>query len=115
MSMKALKLSALFLVVVCVLSTSAFGQRAFQFREDYEMEPLSDCALQYYYYIPCPTYSWFWSFYYWYTGDVAGAWFDIGDMSTGGFEACDPTECHMLDQFRILNTGVVCQGPMGET
>jgi hypothetical protein len=101
-------------VLVWVLvSGSAFAVERFRIREDFDMDPLSDCSLQYYYYIPCPTYSWFWSFYYWETGDVAGAWFDVGDMSTGGFAACDPVDCHTLDMIRILNTGVVCQGPYG--
>jgi hypothetical protein len=97
-----------------VLSGTALGQDHFKFKEDFEMDPLSDCALQYYYYIPCPTYSWFWSYYYWDRGDVAGEWFDIGDVPTGGFDACDPTNCVTLDRIRILSTGCACQGPSGE-
>jgi hypothetical protein len=104
---------ALLLVFVSLSCGLAFGQRAFQFKEDYDVEPLTECMLQYYYYVPCPTYAWFWSYYYWDTGDVAGTWFDIGDMSTGGFGACDPTECMTLDRIRILNMGAICQDWQG--
>ncbi|MFH1313261.1 MAG: hypothetical protein ABIJ00_08535 [Candidatus Eisenbacteria bacterium] len=113
--MRTLRMITLWVVLICVPVGTILAQRAFQLKEDYELDPLSDCALQYYYYIPCPTYSWFWSYYYWDIGDVAGSWFDIGDLSTGGFGACDPTDCHTLDQIRILNSGVVCQGPFGQS
>ena len=72
-------------------------------REDFGTEPLFDCAIQYYYYIPCPTYSWFWSFSGWAPGDVIGACFDIGDASTGGWDICEPTVCHQIQQIRVLD------------
>ena len=88
----------------CVLaSPPASGQmKAFQMREDYGAEPLSDCYLQYYYYIPCPTYSWFWSLCL-HRGDVVGAFFEVGDMSTGTGLACDPEASHTLETIRILD------------
>jgi hypothetical protein len=111
--MRVVRVFVFCLAFVWLTCGPALGQRAFQFKEDFEVEPLTACMLQYYYYVPCPTYAWFWSYYYWYTGDIAGAWFDIGDMSTGGFVACDPTECMSLTQFRILNTGFTCEDPSG--
>jgi hypothetical protein len=94
-------------VMVLLLSASAFAldRQPYQIRDDYGMEPLSDCRLQYYYYTPCPTYSWFWAFTGWAPGDILGAWFQIGDVSTGGFDACDPAACHTLEQIRILDFG----------
>jgi len=83
--------------------TAAPEPRAFRMREDFGTEPLSHCYLQYYYYIPCPTYSWFWGFYSATYGDIKGAFFNIGDISTGTGEACDPESCHRLEQIRILD------------
>lgn len=95
-------------VLILVLSSSAFGieKRAFQMREDFGTEPFSDCYLNYYYYIPCPTYSWFWGFHGWECGDIIGAWFRVGDitMSKDGCPAdCDPCNCHTLERFRVLD------------
>ncbi len=94
-------------VIACILvgsSALALEKQAYQMREHFETEPLEDvCALQYYYYIPCPTYSWFWAFTGWDVGDVIGQWFEIGDLSTGGFGICDPVQCHNLNQIRILD------------
>jgi hypothetical protein len=91
--------------VVFLMAASSFGlqRQALQMRDDYGMDPLYDCALQYYYYIPCPTYSWFWAFSGHDVGDIWGAWFQVGDMSTGGWGPCDPTDCHVLDEFRVLD------------
>jgi hypothetical protein len=93
------------LALVLVLATTAFGleRKAFQLREDFGTEPLYDCALNYYYYIPCPTYSWFWAFTGWVPGDIVGAFFTIGDQGTGGWDPCDPFLCHTLEQLRILD------------
>jgi hypothetical protein len=80
---------------------------AYKMREDMGTEPLYDCTLNYYYYIPCPTYSWFYAFGGfddpWEPGTVIGAWFEVGDLSMGGSGACDPTQCHTLDQIRVLD------------
>jgi hypothetical protein len=95
----------LVLALVLVLATSAFGfeKKAYQIREDYGTEPLYDGAIQYYYYIPCPTYSWFWGFYGWDPGEILGMCFRIGDQGTGGWPILDPSTCHTLETFRFLD------------
>ena len=100
--MKHLLLCAL---IVCVLVSSAmaFEKKAYKMREDFGTAPLFDCALQYYYFIPCPTYSWFWAFSGWEYGDIVGKWFEIGDLSTAGFGACDPVECQTLETIRVMD------------
>jgi hypothetical protein len=69
------------LALVLVLATSAFGleKKAWQLKDDFGVEPQYDGALQYYYYIPCPTYSWFWAYTGWDIGDIIGVTFCIGD------------------------------------
>jgi hypothetical protein len=71
----------------------ALEVKAYQMREDFGQEPLYDCSLQYYYYIPCPTYSWFWAYSDWSQGDIVGTCFTIGDQGTGGFGPCDEWLC----------------------
>jgi hypothetical protein len=94
------------LALVLVLATSAFAleKKAYQMREDFGTEPLYDCTLNYYYYIPCPTYSWFWAFAL-STGDMIGVCFEIGDQGTGGWDPCDPSLCQTLEIIRILDFG----------
>jgi hypothetical protein len=75
----------------------------FKMRDDFGTEPLYDCMLNYYYYTPCPTLSWFWGIYGWDYGDIVGAWFQVGDLSMFTAQACDPTECHTLEQIRVLD------------
>jgi hypothetical protein len=82
---------------------SDFEGKPFQMREDFGTEPLSQCVLQYYYYIPCPTYAWFWAWIGPDCGEAVGVFFEIGDVSTGGFADCDPAQCHSLETFRILD------------
>jgi hypothetical protein len=77
--------------------------QAFQMREDFGAEPLSGCYLQYYYYVPCPTYAWFWAFCGPITGETMGVFFDINDPSTGTGVACDPEDCHTLETLRIMD------------
>lgn len=93
-------------VLVAVLATATCGlgfeKRAFQMQSDLGMEPLGGCALQYYYSIPCPTWSWFWAFTIG-PEDLIGAWFDVGDISTGGYGTCDPSECHSLTRLTIFD------------
>ena len=101
--MRLATVACLVLVLLTGTSALALEQRAFQIRDDFSMEPISDGTLQYYYYIPCPTYSWFWARTGWDVGDILGEWFQIGDVSTGGYDPCDPASCHMLDQFRVLD------------
>jgi hypothetical protein len=80
-----------------------FEVEAYQMREDFGSEPLYDCALQYYYYIPCPTYSWFWAYYGWEPGDILGTSFKLPDQGTGGYDVCDPMMCQALETIRILD------------
>jgi hypothetical protein len=101
--MKTPSVFVIILVLIMAGSACAIERQAFQMRDDYGLEHLSDCSLQYYYYIPCPTYSWFWAFTGWIPGDIIGSWFQVGDVSTGGFNPCDPTNCHVLEQFRVLD------------
>jgi hypothetical protein len=100
----------LVIALVLVIATSAFGfeKKAYQIREDFGTEPLYDCLLNYYYYIPCPTYSWFWAFTGWVPGDIIGVFFELWDytMSYSGcpdYVGCDPANCHVLEQIRILD------------
>jgi hypothetical protein len=95
----------LVIALVLIVATSAFGveRKAYQIREDFGTEPLYDGALHYYYYIPCPTYSWFWGFYGWTPGEILGMCFRIGDQGFGGFDMLDPFNCHVLEQIRILD------------
>jgi hypothetical protein len=97
--------SLILIVLVLSLATSvlALEKRAYRMREDFGSQPLEDCALQYYYYIPCPTYSWFWAFSGWSPGDIIGECFQIGDQGTGGWDACDPAACQSLEQIRVLD------------
>ena len=93
------------LALVLVLATSAFGldKKAYQMREDFGTEPLYDCALQYYYYIPCPTYSWFWAWSGWSYCDYICVKYHIGDYGTGGWDPCDPMTCQAIETLRILD------------
>ncbi|HVP57891.1 MAG TPA: hypothetical protein VMU02_07310 [bacterium] len=113
-----MKLLAIGLAAILLATTaSASGEyhparqlKAFQMREDYGTAPLSDCYMNYYYYIPCPTNSWFWMFEFDWPGDMAGVFYTIGDPSMGSagagcppYVSCDPCGAHVLEQFRILD------------
>ena len=95
----------LVLLLVLVIATPAFGLKATAYKmvEDFGTHPPHDCALQYYYYIPCPTYSWFWAFSNWSPGDLVFVCYNIGDEGTGGFPICDPYNCHELNHIRVLD------------
>jgi hypothetical protein len=98
--------SIIALALVLALATCAFGleKRAYQIKEDYGTEPLYTTALQYYYYIPCPTYSWFWGYFgFTQAGYIIGEFFEIGDMSMGGWDTADPYNCHQVEQIRVLD------------
>jgi hypothetical protein len=112
------------LIALCVLvlglAASAFCQemQAVQMNEellleDYGTESVYQGHLQYYYYIPCPTYSWFWSWTGWYPGEMLGAWFAIGDQSMGGYAPMDPGYCQHLDRIRFLDFAGAGQGNPG--
>jgi hypothetical protein len=64
---------------------------------------LSDCALAYYYHIPWDTYGYYWAWQTYEPGAMIGAWFEVGDLSIHGYEVCDPTQCHTLEEFCILD------------
>jgi hypothetical protein len=78
-------------------------------REDFGAEPMYNCYMNYYYYIPCPTSSWFWSFSGWLPNDVVGAWFTVGDpsMTTSKgcppYTGCDPNNAYYVGQLRVLD------------
>jgi hypothetical protein len=95
----------LVLALAVVIATSAFGleKKAWQMKDDFGAEPMYDGALQYYYYIPCPTYSWFWAYTGWTPGDIVGMEFSIGDQGTGGLDPLDPANCQSLETIRILD------------
>jgi hypothetical protein len=95
----------LVIALVLVLATSAFGleKKAYQMREDFGTAPEYDGALQFYYYIPCPTYSWFWAYTGWDPGDIIGMGFPIGKQGTGGWDPLDPLNCHTLEIIRVLD------------
>lgn len=103
--------SLLTVVFVMALAASASGSemQAFQMREDYGTEPLYDCYMQYYYTIPCPTNSWFWTFSGGTPGDIWGVFFTVGDptMHLPGCDpdyfVCDPHNDHMIEKFRVLD------------
>ncbi len=92
-------------VLILSIASSAFGAstKAFQLKDDFGTERLYDCALQYYYYIPCPTSSWFWAYSGFNPGDIVGVIFDVGDQGTGGYPPCDPFTCQTLEAVRVLD------------
>jgi hypothetical protein len=101
MRLTCVLLSALLIALAC--PAMAMESTEFRIRDDFGMEPLSDCQLNYYYYTPCPTYSWFWGFYDWDYGDIVGEWFQVGDLSMFTGQACDPVQCHTLEKIRVLD------------
>jgi hypothetical protein len=93
------------LLAACVPVLAIEGH-AYKMRDDMGAETLYDGMLNYYY-IPCPTYSWFWAMGGfddpWERGTTIGKWFEVGDFGTGGSGVCDPTQCHTLDRIRMLD------------
>jgi hypothetical protein len=101
--MGTLKVVAVVVVVFVASTALALDKYRMQMRDDFGTEPLYDCALNYYYYTPCPTYSWFWAFTGWAVGDIIGEWFQVGDVSMFGWTQCEPENCHNLEQIRVLD------------
>jgi hypothetical protein len=94
------------LALVLVLASSAFAleKKAYQMREDFGTEPLQNEGwINYYYYVPCPTYSWFWAFTGWTPGEIIGHWFDSTQEGTGGSGNLDPMSFQQLSTIRILD------------
>lgn len=77
--------------------------QAFAIREDFGAEPLYDCYLNYYYYIPCPTYSWFWGLSLLSPGERLGVFFQVGDRSMFRDWRCNVETCHRLYAVRFLD------------
>jgi hypothetical protein len=97
-------LVGLALVLVAAASAPALECRRFSLRDDFGVEPLEDCYMNYYYYTaPCPTYSWFWAWSGWESGDMLGAYFTVGDISMSTGQVCDPLQCQTLVKFRVLD------------
>ena len=102
--MKGCAIAVTVLTVVCLAACAgAIEKQAFRHKEDFGAGTLAGCTLQYYYYIPCPTFSWFWGFYGWQCGDVIGQFFTVGDSPTGVYSACDPEQCHDLTSFTFMD------------
>ena len=91
------------LMLVVTAAACAYEKSAYLIRDDFGTEPLYDCALSYYYSIPCPTYSWFWGYWGWTHGEIIGLHFTIGDIGTAGHDPCCPTSCHQLERIRVLD------------
>jgi hypothetical protein len=93
------------LTVAILLATPAFAfeKKSYTMRDDFGSEPVADCYMSYYYYVPCPTYSWFWGFYGWSQGDVIGTFFMMGDVSTFTGAPCDPMICFRPVHIRVLD------------
>lgn len=104
MVMRNLVLAAalsLLAVLVAVGAPAAFEMSQYHMVDDLDIDPpVYQAALQYYYYIPTPDYSWFWGCYL-EPGDIIGVLFSYGDMPQGGFFSCDnPWE---LESIRFLD------------
>ena len=105
--MRAVIRATILLVTLTVLfagasTVSGFDKKAFRMREDFGAEALYDCYIQYYYYMPCPTYSWFWGISN--EGkDTYGVFFMVGDVSMGSGQACDPLLCFSPYTLRVLD------------
>ena len=69
------------LVSITVLATSglAFVREILQIKEDFSGDVLSDCELHYYY-VPCPTTSYFYAWSGWEYGDILGQFFVVDDQ-----------------------------------
>jgi hypothetical protein len=91
------------LILVMATSASSIEKRAYKVRDDFGSEALQQCFLQYYYYVPCPTYSWFSAFHGWDYGDIVGQFFTVGDMSTGSLSPCDPYDCKAVAGIQVLD------------
>jgi hypothetical protein len=105
----------LLVIAVVILGTAggvcALEKEALQISEDFTPYAPDACYMNYYYYVPCPTSSWFWSFSDWQPGDVIGEWFELGDPSMGQDGAGGPPQrrcdsCFCLPDlagFRVLD------------
>ena len=102
--MKRITILTTALAVLCLVTGAvAIDKTPYKMREDFGLEPLADATLRYYYYIPCPTYSWFWGFSGWSTGDIIGQFFTVGDTPMGLNSASDPGNCHDLTGFSFVD------------
>jgi hypothetical protein len=81
---------------------ASFEAKPYKMVDDFGIPPLYDCGLQYYYYIPCPTGSWFWAYSGWGPGDILATVFTMGEQGTGAFVPCDPYVCAHIEAVRVL-------------
>lgn len=81
---------------------NAFEAEPYQMVEDVGVHPWAQCALQHYYYIPCPSDSWFWGVSGWAIGDIIGAHFRVDQQSTGRVEPCCEC-CYVVVGVSILD------------
>jgi hypothetical protein len=98
-----LSAGAIAVILISAVPSSAFETNSYQMSDDFGTVAMEECYLQYYYYIPCPTYNWFWAFSEWNTQDVIGVFFTIGDTSTGTGDTCDPVDAQSLEKIRVLD------------
>ena len=87
-----------------LLVSGGAGAREFDVRDDPGSTLQETCALQYFYYIPYEenVVGQWWDPQE--PGDMIGVWFQIGDMSMGEFEPCDPLDCMTIEAFRVACT-----------
>ena len=78
----------------------------------------TDGELRYYYHIPCTPDNRSWYSYYPGNHDLCpngytiGQFFTLGDISMGLGQPADPTDCHLLSGFRVLDfAGFACVYP----
>ncbi len=100
--MKTVLLASL-AIAIAISDCYGIEKRPYMIKEDFGTALLDECSLQYYYYVPCPTYSWFWGFSGWSPGEVIGTFFTVGDVSTGGFDVCDSSNCYQIVGLRFLD------------
>lgn len=98
-------------VALCLLwclgtatDANAFEMTPYQMSDGSGEEPWYQCGLQYYYHVPCPSYSWFWGVKGWGHGDHVGVLLDTGDPTLGGIDWCEHTTEHCwFSYFRVLD------------
>lgn len=103
-----IRITMIYLMLLLLLPLSvglAFGLKASSemAKDSFVDISQTSCFLQYYYYIPCPDYSWFWSFSGWLPNDVIGAAFRIGDVSMQAWASCDSAPDYVLESIRVLD------------
>lgn len=107
-------ITAMALILILATSVFALDKTIYQMRQDFGSDALYDCSVGYYYYVPCPTYSYFWSFSGWEYGDCLGEFFVVGDARMGTGEVCDPYNCHEFEALTYLDFNANAPGQYPE-